>query len=132
MLVDKNATLTIEKGCRIYLHADAPIIVDGTLKVTGEKYDSTRVVFKGDRLADPYRDFPGGWPGIYFRETSKNNTLQYANILNAYQGIVTVDSMVPASPKVILSECVIDNSYDAGIMGIRSNIKAQNCLVSNC
>jgi hypothetical protein len=132
LLVDENATLTIEKGCRIYLHADAPLLVDGTLKVTGEKYDSTRVVFKGDRLDDPYRDFPGGWPGIYFSETSKDNTLQYANVLNAYQGIVAENPSVNSNPKVLLSECVVDNCYDAGILGVQSAIKAQNCLVSNC
>lgn len=132
LLIDKNSTLTIEKGCRIYLHADAPFVVDGTLKVTGEKYDSTRVVFRGDRIDDPYRDFPGGWPGIYFRETSKDNTLQYASILNAYQGIVAEKPSVNSNPKVFLSECVVDNCYDAGILGAQTNIKAQNCLVSNC
>jgi hypothetical protein len=132
MLVDANARLTIEKGCRIYLHADAPLIVDGTLLVKGEQYDSTRVVFAGDRLDVPYRDFPGGWPGIYFRETSKDNLLQYAVIHNAYQGIVTERPSVNANPKVTLSECIIDNCYDAGILGVQSSIKAQNCLVSNC
>jgi hypothetical protein len=132
LLVDSDATLTIEKGCRIYLHADAPFIVDGTLKVNGERYDSTRVVFKGDRLDDPYRDFPGGWPGIYFTEKSKNNVLQYANIQNAYQGIVAERPSVNANPKVLLSECVVDNCYDAGILGLQSSIKAQNCLISNC
>jgi hypothetical protein len=132
MLVDQNARLTIEKGCRIYLHADAPLIVDGTLLVKGEPYDSTRVVFAGDRLDLPYRDFPGGWPGIYFRETSKDNLLQYAVIRNAYQGIVTEKPSVNANPKVTLSECVIDNCFDAGILGVQSSIIAQNCLVSNC
>jgi hypothetical protein len=132
LLIDKDATLTIEKGCRIYLHADAPFIVDGTLQVNGEKYDSTRVVFRGDRLDDPYRDFPGSWPGIYFRETSKDNLLQYASILNAYQGVIAEKPAVNANPKVFLSECVIDNCYDAGILGVQTNIKARNCLVSNC
>lgn len=132
LLIDKDATLTIEKGCHIYLHADAPFIIDGTLKVNGEKYDSTRVVFRGDRLDDPYRDFPGSWPGLYFRETSKDNVLQYANILNAYQGIIAEKPSVNSNPKVFLSECVVDNCYDAGIIGAQTNIKAQNCLVSNC
>lgn len=132
LLVDQNASLTIEKGCRIYLHADAPFIVDGTLKVTGEKYDSTRVTFKGDRLDDPYRNFPGGWPGIYFRETSKDNVLEFTNILNAYQGIVAEKPSVNANPKVTLTQCIVDNCYDAGILGVQSNIKAENCLVSNC
>ena len=132
LLVGENARLTIEKGCRIYLHADAPLIVDGTLLVKGEHYDSTRVVFAGDRLDDPYRDFPGGWPGIYFRETSKDNVLQYAVIHNAYQGVVTEKPSVNANPKVTLSECIIDNCYDAGILGVQASIKAQNCLISNC
>jgi hypothetical protein len=132
LLVDENATLTIEKGCRIYLHADAPFIVDGTLNITGEKYDSTRVVFKSDRLDDPYRDFPGSWPGIYFRETSKNSSLQYASVLNAYQGIVAEKPASNSNPKVLLSECIVDNCYDAGILGLQTSIRAENCLVSNC
>ncbi len=132
MQIDTTASLTIEKGCRIYVHADAPIIVDGTLTVNGEKYDSTRVVFRGDRLDDPYRDFPGGWPGIYFRGTSKDNNLQYANIINAYQGIAAEKPSLNANPKVTLSECIVDNCFDAGILGVQSSIKAQNCLISNC
>ncbi|MFN2439493.1 MAG: hypothetical protein ABR503_09870, partial [Chitinophagaceae bacterium] len=45
LVVDTNALLTINKGCRIYIHADAPFIVNGSLQVNGEKWDSTRVVF---------------------------------------------------------------------------------------
>ena len=130
--VDTNATLTIEKGCRIYLHADAPLFVDGTLKVNGEKYDSTRVYFSGDRLDYPYKDYPAGWPGIYFRGTSKSNILNYAVIRNAYQGVVAEQPSVNASPKVMLNQCIIDNVYDAGILGVQSSVQAVNCLVSNC
>lgn len=130
--VDTNATLTIQKGCRIYLHADAPFFVDGTLKITGEKNDSTRVYFSGDRLDAPYDDYPGSWPGIYFRGNSKDNVLQYAVVKNAYQGIVTEQASVNANPKLILNECIIDNCYDAGILGIQSSITARNCLISNC
>jgi hypothetical protein len=130
--IDTNATLTIEKGCRIYLHADAPFFVDGTLKVNGEKYDSTKVYFSSDRLDIPYKDFPGSWPGIYFRGKSKDNVLQYAVIKNAYQGIVTEQRAVNSNAKVTLNECIIDNVYDAGIFGIQSSITARNCLISNC
>ncbi|MEO5995637.1 MAG: choice-of-anchor Q domain-containing protein [Chitinophagaceae bacterium] len=130
--VDTNATLTIEKGCRIYLHADAPVIIDGTLLLNGEKYDSTRIYFKGDRLDDPYRNFPAGWPGIYFRGSSKDNVLNWAVIQNAYQGIVTEQPSVNSNPRVILNQCIIDNIYDAGILAIKSSINANNCLISNC
>jgi len=130
--VDTNATLSIAKGTRIYLHADAPFIVDGTLHVAGEKYDSTKVIFRGDRLDDPYRDFPGAWPGIYFRGESKNNYLQYAVVKNAYQGLIAVGPSPNAQPKVTLQESIIDNCYDAGIFALQGSIKAQNCLISNC
>lgn len=130
--VDTNVTLTIEKGAKIYLHADAPFLVDGTLKINGEKFDSTRVIFRGDRLDEPYRDYPAAWPGIYFRGESKDNVLNYTIIKNAFQGLVSDKPAVNGNPKLTLNECIIDNCYDAGIFGLRTNIKAQNCLISNC
>lgn len=130
--VDTNATLSIPKGTRIYFHADAPMLVDGTLEVTGDKGDSNKVWFLSDRLDDPYRNFPGSWPGIYFRASSINNTMQFAAIKNAYQAIVAEMPASNANPKLVLNECIIDNSYDAGILGDQSSIEATNCLISNC
>lgn len=130
--IDAGATLTIPAGCRIYFHADAPLLVDGSLQVTGDHYDSTRVYFQSDRLDDPYRNFPGGWPGIYFRETSSNNHLSYAVIRNAYQAVVSQSPPAGAQPRLKLDQCIIDNSSDAGILGIQSSIQANNCLISNC
>ncbi len=130
--VDTNAVLTIEKGCRVYLHADAPFLVDGTLKVNGDRFDSSRVYFRSDRLDDPYQAYPAGWPGIYFRGTSKDNVLNYAVIRNAYQAVVSEELSVNGNPKVTLNQCIVDNAYDAGILAVRSSVTAVNCLVSNC
>ena len=130
--VDTNAVLTIEKGTRIYLHADAPFIVDGTLKVNGDKSDSSKVYFRGDRLDDPYKDYPASWPGIYFRGTSKDNILNYAVILNAYQALVAEQPASNTGSKLTLNQCIIDNAYDAGILAVKSSINAVNCLISNC
>ena len=130
--IDTTASLTIQRGCKIYLHADAPLLVDGSLQVNGEKYDSTRVYFKGDRMDYPYNEYPAAWPGIYFRNTSKNNVLQFAVIQNAYQGLVAQAPSPNANPKLTLNECIIDNIYDAGIYGIGTSITARNCLISNC
>ena len=129
--VDSNVTLTINKGCKIYCHANAPFIVNGTLRVIGEKYDSTRVTFSGDRLDPGYNDLPASWPGIYFTGSSINNVLTYAIIKNAYQGIIAG----PANnfnTKITLNQCIIDNIYDAGIISVASSIKAVNCLITNC
>jgi hypothetical protein len=131
LTVDTTASLTINKGCKVYMHADAPFIVHGSLQVNGEKWDSTRVVFTGDRLDDPYRDFPASYPGLLFTNSSRNNSINYGIIKNAYQGIVVTD---PASSgtKLTLNETIIDNAYDAGLLGINTSISARNLLVSNC
>ncbi|MBL7745682.1 MAG: hypothetical protein JNN00_19580 [Chitinophagaceae bacterium] len=130
--VNANSKLTIDKGCRIYVHADAPIIVDGTLQVNGLKDTADRVYFTGDRLDEPYKNYPASWPGIYFSAGSKDNVLNYAAIKNSYQSIAVQDPSPNANPKVTLNECVIDNSYDAGIIASNSSIAARNCLISNC
>jgi len=130
--VDTSATLTIQKGTRIFMHADAPFVVDGRLIVQGIAADSGRIYFSGDRLDNPYRDFPGSWPGIYFRGRSHDSQLDYAVIKNSYQGVVVEDPSINANPKVILNQCILDNIYDAGIIGIQTSINANNCVVSNC
>jgi hypothetical protein len=128
--VDTNVLLSIEPGTRIYLHADAPFIVDGTLQAQGSKTDS--ITFLGDRLDEVYNELPASWPGIYFRSNSKDNLLRYVIIRNAYQGIVVDQPSPNASPKLLLEECIIDNIYDVGIAGLATSIKARNCLITNC
>lgn len=132
LYVDVNRVLTIEKGCRIYVHADAPLVIDGTLRVNGEKDTINRVYFQGDRLDEPYKNFPAAWPGIYFGPLSKDNVLNYATIRNSYQAIAIEEPSVNANPKLTLNQCVIDNAYDAGILSSNASIVAQNCLISNC
>lgn len=128
-IVDTNAVLTINQGCQIYMHADAPFIVNGTLQVNGQKYDSTRVIFTGDRLDEPYKDFPASYPGLIFTDVSTNNIINYAIIKNAYQAIVAVNPA--AGTKLTLNQTIIDNAYDAGIIGVNTSISATNLLVTN-
>ncbi|MEO6914790.1 MAG: choice-of-anchor Q domain-containing protein [Chitinophagaceae bacterium] len=132
LIVDSNAVLTIEKGCKIFMHANAPIIIDGTLQVNGERSDSDRVYFQADRLDAPYNAFPGSWPGIYFRGSSTGSVLNYAIIQNAYQGIVAEKLPGAGGYKVVMNQCIINNIYDAGILGVQTSIQATNCLISNC
>jgi hypothetical protein len=130
LTVSQNATLTINEGCRIYVHADAPIIINGTLEVNGGPVDSTRVLFTGDRFDEPYKNFPGSFPGLFFMAGSTNSRISYGVIRNAYQAIVVSD---PApGTKLILNETIIENAYDAGVLGINTSISARNLLVSNC
>jgi hypothetical protein len=130
LVIDTTASLTIPPGTKIYLHADAPIIVDGTLHVNGTV--SNKVIFSGDRLDPDYKGLPASWPGIYFMGSSKDNTLNYATIKDSYQGLIAQGRSVNSNPKLKISQCIIDNAYDAGILGINSDIEADNSLISNC
>jgi hypothetical protein len=71
--VDTTASLTIPAGCRIYVHADAPIIIDGTLRVNGNatKGDTTRVFFQGEQQRQCVELCSGEKciPGHYCRKT---------------------------------------------------------------
>jgi hypothetical protein len=127
--VDTNASLTIQKGTKMYLHANAPFIVDGTLIADGTNAEP--IVFSGDRLDPDYRDLPASWPGIYFRGSSKNNLMRFAAIKNAYQAIAVEQPSPNTNPKLRLEQCTIDNAYDAGILAVNSSIEASNCLISN-
>ncbi|HMU45605.1 MAG TPA: choice-of-anchor Q domain-containing protein [Chitinophagaceae bacterium] len=132
LFIEANKTLTINKGCHIYVHADAPIVVDGTMLINGMKDTADRVYFSGDRLDEPYKYFPASWPGLFFRSGSKDNVFSYAVIKNAYQAIGLENPSPNSNPKLSLNECVIDNTYSAGIISLNSSVTAKNCLISNC
>lgn len=132
LTIDSAKMLTITKGTKVYVHADAPIIVRGTLNAVGEKYDSTKIVFKGDRLDSPYKDFPGSWPGIYFMNSSKDNLMEHCIIKNAYQGTVVQNPSNNSNAKLTLNECVLDNIYDVAIGAANTSINVRNTLISNC
>jgi hypothetical protein len=128
--IDTTATLNINAGCKIYTHADAPILVDGTLKINGEK--NNEVIFTGDRLDIDYRDLPASWPGIYFRPTSNNNEMKFAIIKNANQAVFVSAPSINATPKLSIHQCIIDNAFDAGLLIKNSFVNVDNSLISNC
>jgi len=132
LYVSPGATLILDKGCRLYMHADAPVVVDGSLQVDGAADSVDRVYFAGDRLDAPYNRYPAAWPGIFFRASSTNNILSYAVIRNAYQAIAIQGNNTGSSAQLSLQQCIIDNAYDAGILAANARIDAQNSLISNC
>lgn len=127
--IASTGTLTINAGTKIYCNANAPIIVDGKLVCNGTK--TQPIIFTGDRLDDPYKNFPASWPGIYFRATSKDNLLQFTSIKNAYQAVVVLQPSVNTNPKLTLKQSVINNAFDAGLLCNNSSVVAENCLFSN-
>ena len=129
--VATGATLTLPAGTKIFVHANAPVIVDGTLIGNGTK--NNEVVFTGDRRDAPYKNFPGTWPGIIFRATSTGNILTHTILINAFQAIVLLTPFNTAATLVLtMQQCTISNASDAGIVAFNSSIAANNCLIYNC
>ena len=130
--INTGATLTIQKGSRIYCNATAPFLINGTLRCLGEKEAVNRIVFSGDRTDADYKDLPGGWQGLIFTNSSSANQLNYTKILNAYQGILVGGGATQSPAKLTLNECSIENAFDLGLYALNSSIVARNCLISQC
>ena len=93
---------------------------------------NNKVSFTGDRLDDPYKNFPASWPGLFFRNSSRNNILQFTEIKNAYQAVVVLEPSNNTNPKLILQQCIIDNAYNAGLICSNTSVLVNNTLISNC
>lgn len=142
-IVDAGQTLNIPMGCRIYMHANARLFVDGTLKAIGSKQDS--IIFQGDRLDRAYfgyEGYPGEWGGIYFTSNSRGNVLEHVvlrNGGNSAQGAppaliqVAPDSVNnPNAIQLKLRSVIIENSIGYGLLAFKGTIVAQNCLIHSC
>lgn len=130
LVVDSNVTLSINEGARIYVHATAPVLVYGTLHAEGSV--ARPVVFSGDRTDEDYRDLPAAWPGLFLMPSSENNFLKQTVIRNAYQGIILQGLPSGVNPKLRITQSVIENIYDAGILSLNSSVEADNSLIANC
>lgn len=130
LTINNGASLTIDSGCKIYAHANAPILVNGTLVTNGTILQP--IIFNGDRLDVDYKNLPAAWPGIYFTGSSTNNVLTHTIIKNALQAVVAEQPSNNTAPKLVLHQCIIDNAMDAGILSVHSSINADNSLITNC
>ena len=137
-MIDSLNILTIQKGCRIYMHQDSKLYVKGTLNVYGTKQDS--VIFQGDRLDRDYfgyKDYPGEWRGIHFLGASEKSHINYAVIKNAGFTDAAIYVQPPNyfdinNPTLELKNTIIENSLGYGILAFNAYIRADNCLIHTC
>lgn len=130
LTINPGVTLTLKQGTTFYLHADAAIIVKGTLIANGSIAEP--VVLRNDRLDKSYINITGSWPGVYFENTSTNNQLHHVKIMNALNGISVQGSSISITPQLSLESCVVENIAEKGISANNSFIRANNSLITNC
>lgn len=147
-LVDEGATLTIEAGTKIYVHADSRLYVLGSLFINGT-HDAP-VLFQGDRLdrlvfAGDYFGVPGEWGGLYFFPQSHSNVINYAVFANGGASTKFGESSTVAAtiqldpdstprtvPKLTITNSKIYNSQGYGLLAFNSSFVAENCLFVEC
>jgi hypothetical protein len=137
--IAQGSTLTLNAGCRIYMHQNSGLVVFGKLISNGTPTDS--VIFQGDRLDRRYfgyEGYPGEWGGIYFSPYSSGSRLSYTRLENCGNGAlgnptaiwVDIDSNVSgAQPQLRMNNCIIKNSIGAGIYARKGSVSASNCLI---
>ncbi|UCG27575.1 MAG: hypothetical protein JSV24_11475 [Bacteroidales bacterium] len=131
MMVDTLQILTIEAGTQIHFHNRSTMYISGTLIVNGTLDDP--VIFEGDRLEELYEDIPGQWGGLYFVNGSIGNSINYAEIKNAINGLHLGNFYATSPPPdLILSNTKIEHMNYAGISSIGADISAFNCVISDC
>ena len=128
--VDSNATLTIEPGTKIYFHKDAGLFVKG--KVIAKGTVENPILLYGDRLEDVYSNVPDQWNGVLLYSGSKDNVFSNVEIKNANIGLQVGNIENEGFSTVKLSNVKIQNMAYAGIFAMKSDISADNCLITNC
>ena len=133
ILVKENACLTIAAGSTIYFQDNAGIDVFGRLNVAGDVEHN--VVLRGYRLDNlfsylPYDRVSGQWQGIHFHESSYENSINYADIHSAYDGIVC-DSASVERLKLNLYNSVVHNCQGYGLLAYHSVVDVVNCQITN-
>lgn len=128
--VDSNATLTIEPGTKIYFHKDAGLYVKGRVVANGTVENP--IVFQGDRLEKAYDNVPLQWNQILLYSGSLNNEFSNVEIKNANIGLQVGNIEDEGFATVKLKNAKIQNMAYAGIFAMKSEIVAENCLITNC
>ncbi|HEY0298993.1 MAG TPA: hypothetical protein VGB84_07225 [Arachidicoccus sp.] len=130
--IASGATLSIEKGTKIYAHAKTVFEVDGKLFANGGSDTADRILFTNDRLDYDYNEQSNQWHGINFGATSMGNVLNNVTVKNAFIGIAdTAGDVLQSALRLTLYGCILTNHDYAALYLRNSNVNVANSLITN-
>ncbi|MCQ2194848.1 MAG: hypothetical protein MJZ28_07845 [Paludibacteraceae bacterium] len=134
--IAEGATLTIEKGTRLYLHNGAHIQINGRLEANGD-FAHAPILFRGDRTDYIYGDIQydrivGQWDGISISKTSKGNVFNGC-IIRSCNTAIRVDSaeIDPEVKRAVISNSWLHNTKSVALKATNANLYAYNTIISN-
>jgi hypothetical protein len=132
-VVDEGGKLIIEEGTRVYLHHQARLWVyaGGNIEVNGTKEEP--VTFQGDAELNSFDLSYAKWDRILISEGMKDNKINYAIISNAFVGIQVepLEQGTISPNKTIITNTIVKNTQNAAIIGKRSRMFVENCVLAN-
>lgn len=125
--IDSTFTLTLNAGEELYFANNAMLLVwrDGRLVVNGTA--DNPVVFTSLRHDGWYSFLPGQWSCILFYNGSTGNVIDHAVVENGTGGLRAM-----YGAEVTVSNTVVRNMSDCGLIGQGSAMTGTNLLVYDC
>ncbi len=120
-------TLTLRNGDELYFYDDAMLIIDSNAHLRVQGTEDAPVLFTSMRHDGWYDYLPGQWQTIWFYNYSIGNVIDHAVIENGTCGL----RCYPGS-QLTVSNTVIRNMSDCGIVGQAAAITGRNLLVYDC
>lgn len=133
LTINKGVTLYVQKGTTFFLRNNASVDIYGSIIAQGTVQEP--IVFRGSRFDNidgniPYDNTPGQWNGITFHAESYGNVLKNVIVKNAVRG-VTFSPADTQYKKAELTNTIVQNTSEYGLLAINCYIDFQNCLFVN-
>lgn len=125
--IDSTFTLTLNAGEELYFANNAMLLVwrDGRLVVNGTA--DNPVVFTSLRHDGWYSFLPGQWSCVLFYDGSTGNVIDHAVVENGTGGLRAM-----YGAEVTVSNTVVRNMSDCGLIGQGATLTGSNLLVYDC
>lgn len=132
LVVDKNATLSIDPDVRLLFHDGAELIVHGRIDAVGEP--GKMIQMRGDRLDNVltnvgYDILAGQWKGMRISPGSFDNRLEYVDMRSTEVGL-QIDSCYSDNLKLLLRNSWLHNSQRHVLESKYANIEAYGVCFS--
>lgn len=134
LVVQKDATLTLEPGVCLLFHDSVSMHVHGRLMAEGTL--EKPIVFRGDRfdhLLDDllYDHTSNRWGGIHFYGESTENVMTQCDVHSGQFGVRLDSLLVPSAMALNMRDCVIHNVEGAGWEAQDTNAEVVGTQISN-
>lgn len=120
-------TLTLTAGDELYFATGALLVIDSAARLIAQGTAERPIRFSSLRQDGWYRFLPGQWQTLWFYNHSVGNIIDHAVIENAVGGL----RGYPGS-QLLVTNTVIRNMSDCGIIGQGATINGRNLLVYDC